>query len=145
MKKIIKTILIILMIGGIILAMREVVKGHCGDSKCTYDVYTKEKIDEMSLNLQVLVSGEITIAANGSETASFILPENFTNKNTAILSVNVMGANETYSHINYTGTPNEVYCSKAMFNSNTGVRAYITNGTTAETTVKVAIVLYKYK
>ena len=47
MKNIIKTILIILMIGGIILATREVVKGRCSDSKCLYDVYTKEIVDEL--------------------------------------------------------------------------------------------------
>lgn len=29
------------------MATREVVKGHCGNSKCTYDVYTKEKVDEL--------------------------------------------------------------------------------------------------
>lgn len=29
------------------MATMEIVKGHCGKSKCNYDVYTKEKIDEL--------------------------------------------------------------------------------------------------
>lgn len=45
--KLILICVIALMIGGIALATKEVVKGHCGDSKCTYDVYTKEKTDEL--------------------------------------------------------------------------------------------------
>ena len=45
--KIILICFIALMIGGIILAVKDIVKGHCGDSKCTYDVYTKEKVDEL--------------------------------------------------------------------------------------------------
>lgn len=35
------------------MAIKETVKGHCGDSKCTYDVYTKEKIDK-TLTGQIL-------------------------------------------------------------------------------------------
>lgn len=31
------------------MATMEIVKGHCGNSKCTYDVYTKEKVDELLL------------------------------------------------------------------------------------------------
>lgn len=58
MKKVLIMLLILTMIGGIILATMEIVKGHCGDSKCTYDVYTKEKVDELLLNQNTNVTDE---------------------------------------------------------------------------------------
>lgn len=40
------------------MATKEIVKGHCGDSKCTYDVYTKEKMDELLNKLEESLVGK---------------------------------------------------------------------------------------
>lgn len=98
--KIILICLIALMIGGIILAVKDIVKGHCGDSKCTYDVYTKEKVDELLAEVKqnniFTSTGTITIPANEREgRVKILLPEGFTTTNSVPISVGYsIGDNE---------------------------------------------------
>ena len=74
------------------MAVKEIVKGHCGDSKCTYDVYTKEKIDEL-LNATkdyATLTGVLTIPTGKSE-VYIDLPENeipkgFTSLNSVVIA-----------------------------------------------------------
>lgn len=80
------------------MAIKETVKGHCGESKCTYDVYTKEKVDELlnekvsSDNVYVkdnyaVLEGIATVKAHTvGQTTTFDYPEGFTQDNTAVLS-----------------------------------------------------------
>jgi hypothetical protein len=100
--KIILICFIALMIGGIILAVKDIVKGHCGDSKCTYDVYTKEKIDELLVEANarldnVYVKDNFAVLEGNYEGVVFAeptngalkmvdYPEGFTVNNTVIIS-----------------------------------------------------------
>lgn len=83
---------IIKAIGGIILATKDTVKGHCETSRCTYDVYTKEKIDEILNNVYVkdnfvVLEGIVTVKAHSAgQIKSFSYPTGFTKNNTVIIS-----------------------------------------------------------
>lgn len=111
--KIIKSI--IKAIGGIILATKDTVKGHCGTSRCTYDVYTKEKVDELlngkasSNNVYVkndfaVLEGIVTVKAGSvGYTKTLPYPEGFTQENTVVIS-RILGDTEPEPEDHYLST-----------------------------------------
>lgn len=107
-KKIIIFNLILIMIGVIIFTMKEIVKGYCKETKCEYDVYTKEYLDSRF----AVINGEITQqgeSVSGNAYGSyanqiddqtnnykrfysinvFDLPDGFTSENCIVLSVSI--------------------------------------------------------
>lgn len=137
MKKILITILIITMIGGIILATREIVKGHCGNSKCTYDVYTKEKVDELLSNEINKVNDTLKLKKETMQlTFNYVLKANYKEVKTGTITVPVtfykdgamVSLEEIELGIQYTGLAEPVVTTKT--NGNPKCEFYVNSGET---------------
>lgn len=86
--KIISAILIILMIGGVVMAHNKVY-GIC-ENMCMEEVYTKEQSDEkytVKGDFAVLTGVVENIASNQQGSKVLNLPDGFTSQNTVVLSV----------------------------------------------------------
>ena len=44
------------------MASKDLVKGYCKESKCEYDVYTKEKMDELLKEISTGMTGDESIS-----------------------------------------------------------------------------------
>lgn len=76
-----------LMIGVKFMAVKDKVKGICGTSKCNYDVYTSEKVDELLDKYAVLSRNNINVGTDGSFVWDFAYPEGFNENNTVVVSM----------------------------------------------------------
>lgn len=100
------------------MAIKEIVKGICSLTRCKYDVYTKEKTDELLeskaniSDVNAVDSKIVTLTASGTVNSEsnicgikFNYPEGFNKDNTMVLSVMYetpfLPGHYQYNHHNY--------------------------------------------
>lgn len=114
------------------MAVKDIVKGHCGDSKCTYDVYTKEKVDEL-LNKYEVLTGTITSGMN-----NIAYPEGYTKDNCIVISLAMQYDSGPWEY-QYAHNDIEISCLVKLTDSN----IYLQDNNMGATTRNYKIVLMK--
>lgn len=140
------------------MAIKDIVKGICEITRCKYDVYTKEKTDELLENkadsINVYAKGDFsvirtTIVDKGDLTTvekEVDLPEGFTKDNCVIISA-MYSYNADYSVNNlfsdfFNGdTSSSEYV--VQINNNLKIKLFPTGMSANEKTVYISIVLMK--
>ena len=97
------------------MAIKDIVKGICNVTRCKYDVYTKERSDEL-FKLKgdfAILTGTLNVsdAANGTVVWNVPLPEGFDFQNTVIFGLTtqpIADANTMWKHNNNLGAVGDV-------------------------------------
>lgn len=127
--------------------IKEIVKGLCHKTKCYFDVYTKEAMDEKLAKCKAkgdfaVLTGSITIS-NGSGSASVDYPEGFSQSN----CVPVAGGTRYSSNLNriaFGGVQGSFYTGVYLNQSNVGFSVSpFANGAGPSGTYEFKIVLMK--
>lgn len=140
------------------MASKDLVKGYCKESKCEYDVYTKEKADEL-LNAKVNISnfavltGNVTVPSSSGGTSGTVntnvnYPTGFTKDNCAPIAIGFKKQNDS----DYLYEPSSTNSSGAYVNgyfngyikmSSSNVIIYSSNSGSSEINLSYKLVLMK--
>lgn len=143
------------------MAVKDIVKGICETSKCNYDVYTSEKVDELlddlvASNRFAVLEGTLTLEASESSGSSkttqldIEFPEGFNRQNCICLCVGASKHEDQYSYgIGLTSSLQMVtgsyprYVTLGTNSDNTKIRLSVSNPSTTSASIYYKIVLMK--